>query len=148
MTSNRTVLSKHCTLNVHLVTFWFMAVFLIISWNHCLSFAGELSPKHPDYPEVFDFYGTLDSHGQDVLIINDMVLSVSPATSYHSPGGFIDSAEISEGDRIGILLSGTGSVLSVWLIAAGNKPDKQTDYANQSSKNEITYYKESGVWKN
>ena len=114
-----------------------------------VALAGELTPVHPGYPEVFDVSGSVEYMEGDTLVVNDASFFLLPSATYHSPNGIVGRSAISKGSKVGLLLTEDRGVESVWIL------ETRKAYRDKSKKKDTTlpgtgapYKKEKGVWKN
>jgi hypothetical protein len=72
-------------------------------------------PKH--YPDGFDGMGHIDRIAKDEIVIDDVLLRLSPSVTYRTPKTkHSTSAHFSPGNLVGYLKNSEGEVISLWLI--------------------------------
>lgn len=106
--------------------------------------AGELTPIFPGYPEVFDINGSVLYIEKETIVVDDMSLALTPATTFHSQQGVVGWSAIPVESTVGLLLDEDRSVISVWLIEAGKVNNQETPASGTGRQ----YKLENGVWTN
>ena len=120
----------------------------MISSGQGVALAGELTPLHPGYPEVFDDTGTIDFIGKEQIIVNDTVYLLLPSTSFHTSNGHGAISSFAQGYEIGLLKQDKNKTRSVWLIDTNVGKIYKQDKAKKPPIRSGKLVKINGVWTN
>lgn len=70
-----------------------------------------------EYPDGFHGFGPIDALREDVIVIGDMLIKLSPSVTFHTPTNMNSyPADFNKGDLVGYLKNSEGEITSLWLI--------------------------------
>jgi hypothetical protein len=69
------------------------------------------------YPESFDGWGRIDRITEDMVVIDDTMIKLSPSIVYRTPTNtHATSAYFKPGNLVGFMTNATNEIVSLWLI--------------------------------
>lgn len=101
------------------------SIFVIALMMALLVYSGgvqaEKLPKH--YPESFQYIGQIDDMRNDIIIIDDTMLSLAPSTQVHTPRArFATLKALKKGLRVGFSTTRenssntAGKITEIWIL--------------------------------
>jgi hypothetical protein len=107
---------RHIMLGIGLAVFFVSIVIPATAGHAQRRVKGEwVLPK--DYPDGFDGWGRIANIAKDTVVIDDMVLRLSPSVVYRTPTKtYATSAYFKPGNLVGFMTNPQNEIVSLWLI--------------------------------
>ncbi len=107
---------RHIMLGIGLAVFFVSIVIPATAGHAQRRVKGEwVLPK--DYPDGFDGWGRIANIAKDRVVIDDMVLRLSPSVVYRTPTKrYATSAYFKPGNLVGFMTNPKNEIVSLWLI--------------------------------